>query len=102
MAEKILDAGELLQLQNEIEEAAGLLLTVIELGPIDGATPTTHAMEELTRKAGWLLDRCIRRLGGAGVAGPEWTDWCGGYPEIEENQRLAKLAEMARAPRAAS
>jgi hypothetical protein len=95
MAEKILDVVELEQLKNEIEEAATLIKTVIDLGPVDQATATTHAMEELARKAGWLLDRCTRRLGGAGVMGPEWTDWCGGNP-ARERERLSRGEHVHR------
>ena len=78
---KVADFRELEQVKCEIEEAAGLLQTIIDLSPTDGATARTHAIEELARRAGWLLDRCTTKLGGGGVNGDNWLDWCGGFPE---------------------
>ena len=86
MATNILSAEELEQLKCEIEEATMLIKTVVDLAPTDEATATTYAIEELARKAGWLLDRCTRRLGGACCNGAEWLDWCGGYPAAAEEK----------------
>ena len=95
MNEKIVDVGKLDQLKCEISEATGLIKTIVDLSPIDEATATTHAIEELARKAGWLLDLCTQLLGDAGVVGPEWVDWCGGHPARAAEAQNGKYAKTA-------
>jgi hypothetical protein len=78
MAEKIVDAEAFERVQSELMEAAGLIHQLLELVPVDEATSHTEAVGHMARRAGWLVDRCLARLGTPGVRGPEWLEWCGG------------------------
>lgn len=91
MAEKILSADQVAQLENDISEACSLVHNSIELIPAEDLTASTLAAMELARKVGWLLDRCSQVLGSPGVRGHEWTSWCGGYA-----QRVSEAQEDAR------